>query len=83
MNIHSKLVALGTVSILAISVGGIGAASAADLTVTSWGGAYTASQQKAYGAPWEAKTGKKIHWENYNGGLGEVKTQVESGAVNW
>ncbi|MGI9465326.1 MAG: ABC transporter substrate-binding protein, partial [Aestuariivirgaceae bacterium] len=53
---------------------GIGAAGAADLTVTSWGGAYTASQQKAYGTPWEAKTGKKIHWENYNGGLGEVKT---------
>ncbi|NNE21015.1 MAG: ABC transporter substrate-binding protein, partial [Rhizobiales bacterium] len=78
MKISLKLAA--TVSILAM---GIGAASAADLTVTSWGGAYTASQQKAYGAPWEAKTGKKIHWENYNGGLGEVKTQVESGAVNW
>ena len=56
---------------------------AADLTVTSWGGGYTASQQKAYGEPWEAKTGKKIHWENYNGGLGEVRTQVESGNVTW
>ena len=47
------------------------------------GGAYSASQQKAYGAPWEEKTGKKIHWENYNGGLGEVRTQVESGTVTW
>ena len=60
-----------------------GAAWAADLTVVSWGGAYTASQQKAYGEPWEQKTGKKIHWENYNGGLGEVRTQVESGTVIW
>ena len=60
-----------------------GASQAADVTVVSWGGAYTASQQKAYGAPWEEKTGKKIHWENYNGGLGEVRTQVESGTVTW
>ncbi len=60
-----------------------GPAGAADLTVVSWGGAYTASQQKAYGEPWEQKTGKKIHWENYNGGLGEVRTQVESGNVIW
>ena len=60
-----------------------GASQAADVTVVSWGGAYSASQQKAYGAPWEEKTGKKIHWENYNGGLGEVRTQVESGTVTW
>ena len=60
-----------------------GSAWAADLTVVSWGGAYTASQQKAYGGPWEKKTGKSIHWENYNGGLGEVRTQVESGTVTW
>ena len=38
---------------------------------------------EAYGEPWEQKTGKKIHWENYNGGLGEVRTQVESGTVIW
>ena len=76
----NKLLAATAASVLAM---GVVSANAADLTVTSWGGAYTASQQKAYGAPWEAKTGKKIHWENYNGGLGEVKTQVESGAVTW
>jgi len=70
---------LGAVSAIAMST----AAGAADLTITSWGGAYTASQQKAYGTPWEAKTGKEIHWESYNGGLGEIKTQVESGNVTW
>lgn len=59
------------------------AAFATDLTVVSWGGGYTASQQKAYGEPWEATSGKSIHWESYNGGLGEVKTQVESGNVTW
>ncbi|NNF77356.1 MAG: hypothetical protein HKN05_04935, partial [Rhizobiales bacterium] len=75
-----KTIALAGASVFAL---GVSAPLAADLTITSWGGAYTASQQKAYGAPWEKKTGKKIHWENYNGGLGEVKTQVESGKVTW
>ena len=75
-----KLMTVAAASAFALT---IGTANAADLTVTSWGGAYTASQQKAYGEPWEAKTGKKIHWENYNGGLGEVRTQVEAGNVTW
>ncbi len=75
-----KTIALAGTGLWALS---LSPALAADLTITSWGGAYTASQQKAYGAPWESKTGKKIHWENYNGGLGEVKTQVESGKVTW
>lgn len=75
-----------TTAISAFVFGAFAAASvaqAADVTVVSWGGAYTASQQKAYGEPWEKSTGKKIHWENYNGGLGEVRTQVESGNVTW
>ena len=50
-------------------------ALASDLTVTSWGGGYTASQQKAYGEPWEAKTGKSIHWER----LTCIYTKDESG----
>ena len=66
-----KLIAGAVAGAVALAAG---SALAADLTVVSWGGAYTASQQKAYGEPWEQKTGKSIHWENYNGGLGEVRT---------
>ncbi|MEO1688586.1 MAG: ABC transporter substrate-binding protein, partial [Pseudomonadota bacterium] len=60
-----------------------GAASADDLTVVSWGGAYTKSQVEAYHKPWMAKTGKTILSEDYNGGLAEVKAQVEAGNVTW
>lgn len=60
-----------------------GAAQAADLTVVSWGGAYTKSQVEAYQKPWMAKTGKTIVSEDYNGGLAEVKAQVEAGNVSW
>jgi putative spermidine/putrescine transport system substrate-binding protein len=52
----------------------------ADVTVVSWGGAYTMSQQKAYSDTY-APGG--INWVNYNGGLGEVLAQVESGNVTW
>ena len=52
----------------------------ADVTVASWGGAYTMSQQKAYA---DTYTGGKVNFINYNGGLGEVRAQVEAGNVTW
>jgi len=39
-------------------------ASADDLTVVSWGGAYTKSQVEAYQKPWMAKTGHNIRSED-------------------
>jgi len=60
------------------------AAHAADtLTVVSWGGAYTRSQVKAYHEPFEKQTGIDILSENYNGGLAQIRVQVESGNVLW
>ena len=56
---------------------------AGDLTVVSWGGAYTKSQVEGYHKPWMAKTGKSIISEDYTGGLAEIKAQVESGNVSW
>ena len=67
-------------TLLASVVAATSVAVQADVNLTSWGGAYTASQQKAYADTW--KDGK-VNFINYNGGLGEVKTQVESGAVTW
>ena len=59
-------------------------ALAADpITVVSWGGAYTRSQVKAYHEPWEKETGIKINSEDYNGGLAQVKAQVETNNVTW
>ena len=58
-------------------------ASAGDLTIVSWGGAYTKSQVEAYYKPWMARTGHRILSEDYSGGLAEVKAQVEAGNVTW
>ncbi len=53
------------------------------LTIVSWGGAYTKSQLEAYHKPFTAETGIKINSEDYNGGLAEVRAQVEAGNVTW
>jgi len=51
------------------------------VTVASWGGAYTESQVKAYKDTYSDPD--SIQFENYNGGLGEVRAQVESGNIIW
>lgn len=58
-------------------------ALAGSITVVSWGGSYTVSQVEAYHKPWVAKTGNQIVSEDYNGGLAEIKAQVEAGNVTW
>ncbi len=70
-----KATFLGLISLAFVS------SAFADITFVSWGGAYTASQQKAYIDTWDKGGGVTV--ENYNGGLGEIKAQVEAGNVTW
>jgi putative spermidine/putrescine transport system substrate-binding protein len=77
MNVKTLLMGAAATAMFA------GVATAKDLTVVSWGGAYTKSQVEAYHKPWMAKTGKTIVSEDYNGGLAEIKAQVEAGNVTW
>ena len=58
-------------------------AFAGKITFVSWGGSYTASQVKACIEPYETKTGQQFNIVDYNGGLAEVRTQVEAGNVQW
>jgi putative spermidine/putrescine transport system substrate-binding protein len=61
-----------------------GAASAEEtLTVTSWGGAYTKSQEKAYYEPYAKKTGIKILQDEWDGSTAKIKGMVETGQVIW
>ncbi len=53
----------------------------AEVNFVSLGGAYSASQQKAYAATY--RDPDSINFINYNGGLGEIRTQVQSGKVTW
>jgi putative spermidine/putrescine transport system substrate-binding protein len=59
------------------------AARADSVTVVSYGGSYTASQIEAYHKPFTAKTGITVNSADYNGGVAEIKAQVEAGNVTW
>lgn len=72
---------LASTAIVAVAL--TSTAMAKELTVVSWGGAYTKSQVEAYHKPYIAKTGVKIKSEDYNGGIAEIKAQVEAGNVTW
>jgi putative spermidine/putrescine transport system substrate-binding protein len=72
----------------ALGAGALGLAAAtpalADaITAVSWGGAYAKSQINAYHKPFTEKTGITVNSEDYNGGLAQVRAQVEANNVTW
>lgn len=56
---------------------------AEQLTAVSFGGAYGAAQQKHMIDPFVKATGNTVLFENYSGGIAEIKAQVESGNILW
>lgn len=68
-------------ALLAILPGPVLAAES--LTIVSWGGVYEESQRKAYFEPFTQQTGIQIDVVQYNGGIAEIREQVESGEVTW
>ncbi len=57
------------------------AASAAEVTVMSWGGAYTKSQVEAYHKPFTAETGITVNSVDSDNPGTPIKAQVEAGNV--
>lgn len=53
------------------------------ITVVSWGGAYTEAQKQAFYDPFTKATGIAVNSVDYNGGLGQIKAQVEAKNVTW
>ena len=58
------------------------ARAADEITVTSWGGAYSESQRKAFYEPYMA-AGNKITEAEYSGEIAKVRAMVEAKAVTW
>jgi putative spermidine/putrescine transport system substrate-binding protein len=67
----------------ALSVALLGAPQAETLTVVSFGGAYGAAQKEHMIDTFTAATGAQILFEDYSGGIAEIKAQVESKNIQW
>ena len=53
------------------------------LTVVSFGGSYSRACEKGYHERFEAETGINLNFEDYNGGLAQIRAQVDVGNVYW
>ena len=74
---------LSAIAIATLSMAG-GLATADDsLIVVSWGGSYATASVEGYHKAFTAETGIEIKLDDYNGGLAQVRAQVEAGSVHW
>ncbi|WP_207485515.1 ABC transporter substrate-binding protein [Arenibaculum pallidiluteum] len=73
-----------SIGVAATLVLGVAAnASARDLTVVSWGGAYQEAQKKVYFEPFKQASGLPMNDESWDGGIGVLRAKVEGGASTW
>ena len=56
---------------------------AQSITVVSFGGSYARASQEAYHKPFTEETGIEVLLEDYNGGLAQIRAQVDAGSVYW
>ena len=59
------------------------ASHAESITVVSFGGSYARACQEAYHKAFTEETGIEVRLEDYNGGLAQVRAQVDAGNVFW
>ena len=77
-----KLSVLFAAALLAGTAFAATARAGDELTVVSWGGAYSVSQHKAFIEPYMA-AGNKVTEAEYNGEVAKIKAMVEAKAVTW
>lgn len=71
------------IALAILAIAGVCATAAESITVVSWGGSYARACVEGYHKAFTAETGIEIKLEDYNGGLAEVRAQVDAGAVHW
>ncbi len=60
-----------------------GPATAQSITAVSYGGSYQKASTEAWYEPFAAATGIRVGVEDFNGGLAQIRAQVEVGSVYW
>ncbi len=53
------------------------------ITAVSWGGSYGRAYRGGIQVPFTEETGIRVDMEDYNGGLAQIRAQVDVGAVHW
>ena len=78
-----RLRAAAGAGLLCASVGLLAGCGSDSLTVVSWGGSYAEACRRAQFDPFAAESGVEVLLESYNGGLAQIRAQVDTGSVHW
>ena len=81
----NKFMRTMTATALMAMVGFVGQTMATELVVVSWGGAYTASQQNAYHAPYMKKNPgiKIINDDSAGSAVAKLRAMKQAGNTTW
>ncbi|MXX54663.1 MAG: ABC transporter substrate-binding protein [Gemmatimonadetes bacterium] len=67
----------------AVSVAACGSDAPRSITTVSWGGSYGRAVNEGANIPFTEATGIRIEIEDYNGGLAQIRAQVDIGDIHW
>ncbi|TAM51965.1 MAG: ABC transporter substrate-binding protein [Paraburkholderia sp.] len=75
---------LKTLALVAMSMGMVSMhAAASELVFASWGGSYQDAQNATAVQPFASKAGGQVKMDTYNGGIAQIRSQVETKNVTW
>ncbi len=91
MSKHSKslhclsvfLCILGLTTVIPVVYAQGTSANSHEITFTSWIGPYMRSQMLGFVRPYESQNNVRVNVIGYNGGISEIRDQVESANVTW
>ena len=70
-------------AVLAVAACGSGADEPQSITTVSWGGSYGRAVNEGANIPFTEETGIRVVVEDYNGGLAQIRAQVDIGEIHW
>ena len=76
--VHGPLVLLAVLAATAC-----GADAPRSITTVSWGGSYGRAVNEGANIPFTEATGIGVEVEDYNGGLAQIRAQVDIGEIHW
>lgn len=81
MNHHIQRTITSMMGILLIA--GCNTEPSPSITAVSWGGSYGHAVNEGVNIPFTGETGIDVKVEDYNGGLAQIRAQVEIGMIHW
>ena len=82
--IEQRLVLTTALVLLAIAGGiPVQTGAAQSITAVSWGGSFGRAVHEGVNIPFMEATGIRVRVEDYNGGLAQIRAQVEVGNIHW